>query len=41
MLTTEFDAMKRPPVTVKQTDIIFLPDKGLPDAILAFDVSRK
>ena len=28
-------------MTVKQTDIIFVPDKGLNDAIVAFDVSRK
>lgn len=41
MLTTEMDALRRPPVTVKQTDIIFLPDKGVHDSVIAFDVSRK
>ena len=41
MLTTEMDANKRPPVTVKQTDIIYLPDKGQRDSVLTFDVSRK
>lgn len=41
MLTTEMDAIKRPPVTVKQRDIIYLPDKGQRDSVLTFDVSRK
>ena len=41
VMTTDFDAMQRPPVTVKQVDIVYLPDKGLQDATITFDVSQK
>ena len=38
MLTTEFDAPKRPPVTVKQLDVLFMPNRGASDAVLMYDV---